>query len=40
MLDNTQNQPSEFKGKKFLETNDESRATYDTNNVIKFKLQW
>ena len=37
MLDNTSNQPSKFKTKNWVEVNDESRGTYNTNSQIKFK---
>ena len=37
MLDNTPNQPSKFKTKKWVEINDNSRGTYNTNSHIKFK---
>ena len=37
LLDNTPNQPSKFKTKIWLEINDESRRTYNTNSQIKFK---
>ena len=36
MLDNALNQPSKFRTKNWVEKNDESRATY-TSNDIKFK---
>ena len=31
LLDNTPNQPSKFKTKSWVEINDDSRATYNTN---------
>ena len=37
MLDNTQNQPSKFRTKHWVEINDESRGTYSTNSQTKFK---
>ena len=37
LLDNTSIQPSKFKTKNWVEMNDESRRTYDTNSQIKFK---
>ena len=37
MLDNTQNQPSKFRTKNWVEINDESRGTYSTNCQTKFK---
>ena len=37
MLNNTLNQPSKFRRKTWVEINDESRGTYNTNNQIKFK---
>ena len=37
LLDNTSIQPSKFKTKNWIEMNDESRRTYDTNSQIKFK---
>ena len=37
LLDNTLNQPSTFKRKTWVEINDESRGTYNTNSQIKFK---
>ena len=37
MLDNTQNQPSKFRTKNWVEINDESRGTYSTNSQTKFK---
>ena len=37
MLDNTQNQPSNFRTKNWVEINDESRGTYSTNSQTKFK---
>ena len=37
MLDNTSNQPSKFRTKNWVEINDESRGTYNTNSHIKFK---
>ena len=37
LLDNTPNQPTKFRTKNWVETNDESRVTYNTNNQIRFK---
>ena len=37
LLDNTPSQPSKFRTKYWIEINDESRATYNTNSKIKFK---
>ena len=37
LLDNTPNQPTKFRTKKLVETNDEERRTYNTNSQIKFK---
>ena len=36
-LGNTQNQSSKFRTKKWIETNDEARGTYNTNSQVKFK---
>ena len=36
-LDNTPNQSSKFKTKNWVEINDDSRRTYNTNSQIKFK---
>ena len=36
-LDDTTNQPSKFRIRDWIETNDESRGTYDYNSDIKFK---
>ena len=35
--DNTLNQPSKFRTRNWIETNDESRGVYNVNNQIKFK---
>ena len=35
--DNKSNQPSKFRTKNWIETNDESRGTYNVNSQIKFK---
>ena len=52
LLDNTTNQPSEFKTRNWVEINDESRVAYndddhddnnncdDDNNNINLKRQW
>ena len=37
MLENTTNQPSKFRTKKWVEVNDESRRKYNVNSQIKFK---
>ena len=37
LLDDTTNQRSIFRTTNWVETNDESRETYNTNNKIKFK---
>ena len=37
MSDNTPNQPSKFWTKNWVEINDDSRGTYNTNSQIKFK---
>ena len=37
LLENTPNQPTRFRTKKWVEINDESRGTYNTNSKIKFK---
>ena len=37
LLDNTPNQPSKFKTKIWVETNDGSYGTYNTGTQIKFK---
>ena len=37
-LDNTSNQPSKFRTKNWIETNYESRGTYDEDNQIRFKI--
>ena len=39
LLDNTSNQPSKFRTKKWVEINDESRGTYNINSQIKFKTR-
>ena len=38
MLDNTPNQPSKFTTKIWLEINDDSGETYNTNSQIKSKI--
>ena len=38
LLDNTPNQPSKFRTKKWVEINDDACGTYNTNSTIKFKL--
>ena len=37
LLDNTKNQPSNFKTKEWVRISDDSRGTFDTNNQIKFE---
>ena len=37
LIDDTSNQPSKFRKKKWLEINDESRGAYNVNSQIKFK---
>ena len=37
LLDNTPNQATKFRTKNWVELNDESRGTYNTNNQIRFK---
>ena len=37
LLDNTPNQPTKFRTKNWVEINDNSRGTYNTNSPIKFK---
>ena len=37
MLENTLNQPTKFRTKNWVEINDDSRGTYNTNSQIKFK---
>ena len=37
LLENTPNQPTKFRTKKWVEINDESCGTYNTNSQIKFK---
>ena len=37
MLENTPDQPSKFRIKKWVEVNDESRGTYKVNSQIEFK---
>ena len=39
LLGNTPNQPSKFRTKNWIEKNDESCGTCNTNSQIKFKLQ-
>ena len=36
-MDNTSNQPSKFRTKNWVEINDNSRGTYNTNSHIKLK---
>ena len=37
LLDNKLNQPSKFRTKNWVEINDDSRGTYNTNSQIEFK---
>ena len=37
MINDASNQPSKFRTKNWVETNDESRGTYNVNSQIKFK---
>ena len=37
MLDNISNQPIKLRTKNWIETNDDARGTYNTNNQFKFK---
>ena len=37
LIQDTSNQPSKFRTKKWVEINDESRRTYSINSQIKFK---
>ena len=37
LLDNTPNQPTRFRTKKWVEMNDDARGTYHTNSKFKFK---
>ena len=37
LLDNTSNQPSKFRTENWVEINDDSQGTYNTNSQIKFK---
>ena len=37
LFDDASNQPSQFKTKNWVETNDKSRGTYNVNSQIKFK---
>ena len=38
LLNDTINQPSEFRTRNWVEINDESRGTYNVSNQIKFKI--
>ena len=38
MLENTPNQPSNFRTKEWVETNDDAHGTYNTNSQIRFKI--
>ena len=37
LLDNASNQPSKFRAKPWIEINDRSRGTYNTNSDIRFR---
>ena len=37
LIDDASNQPYKFRTKNWVETNDESRGTYNANSQIKFK---
>ena len=37
LLDNTTKEPSKFRTRKWVEINEDSRGTYNTNSQIKFK---
>ena len=37
LLDNTSNQPSKFRAKSWVEIDDDSRGTFNTNSQLKFK---
>ena len=37
LLENTKNQPTKFRAKKWVEKNDDSPETWNTNSQIKFK---
>ena len=37
LLDNVPHQPTKFRTKKWVEVNDDTRGTYDTDSQIKFK---
>ena len=37
LLDNTSNQPYKFRTKNWIEINDQSRGTYNTNSDLRFK---
>ena len=37
LLDNTQNEPFEFRTRNWVEINDKSEETYNASNQIKFK---
>ena len=39
LLDNTQNEPSKFRTRNWVEINDESRGTYDLIVTLNLKLQ-
>ena len=38
LLNNTPNQPTKFRSKKWFEINDDARERYNTNSQIKFKM--
>ena len=37
LLDSTQNEPTKFRAKNWIEINDDSHGTYNTNSYIRFK---
>ena len=39
LLENTPNQSSKFRTKNWVQINDDSRGTYNTNSQFKLKLQ-
>ena len=40
LLDDKPNQPSKFRTKSWVEINNNSRGTFNTNSLVKFKLQY
>ena len=39
LIDDASNQPSKFRTKNWVKTNDQSRGTYKVNSQIKFKTE-